>query len=38
MFSTQLYIQWQYKYLHVHNKTLNGKKKCLRFFDKKTLD
>ena len=23
MFCTQLYIQWQYKYLHVYNKTLN---------------
>ena len=35
MFFTQLYIQLQYKYLHVHKKTLNEKKKCLRFFNKK---
>ena len=35
MFVTQFYIQWQYKYLHVHKKTLN-EKKCLRFFNKKT--
>ena len=38
MFFTQLYIQWQYKYLHVHKKTLNEKKKKkgLHLFNKKT--
>ena len=34
MFFTQLYVQWQYKYVHVHKKTLN-EKKCLSFFNKK---
>ena len=38
MVFTQLYIQWQYKYLHLHKKTLNEKKKkkCPRLFNKKT--
>ena len=35
MFSTQLYIQWQYEYLQVHKKMLN-EKKCLRLFNKRT--
>ena len=31
MFFTQLYIQWQYKYLYVHKKTLNEKEKKKMF-------
>ena len=38
MFFTQLYIQSQYKYLHLLKKTLNEKKKkSLRLFNKKHL-
>ena len=36
MFFTPSYIECIYKYLHVHKKTLNEKKKCLRLFNKKT--
>ena len=32
MFLTQFYIQWQYKYLHVHKETLNEKKKIVYTF------
>ena len=35
MFFMQLYIQWQYKYLHDHKKMLNEKKNCQYVFNKK---